>query len=493
MRSSRPRPWRTLRGRLALGALAGLIAAGAIFAVVASNLVRSETERTTRSEFDRQTRELAKLISDQATSDLKENRECRISSPQNLEAVIGEGARMYAVGLPLCTGSADPRGGIPATTSANVNYGKIARDGIQRLDFVNDAGTPTVATAAPLTIAEATTGALILTRPRAAVSSAWSEVVPRLLVAALAGFVPALLLTLLLTSRFTRPLRAMQTATQRVAEGDLTASVDPPTTVEMNQLATSFNGMVRDLRDREVASRLFLMKITHDLRTPLTAIRGHAAALSDGVVPEEAIPTSLAAIESEASRLEEMVADLLDLARLDARRFRLDMAEVDPVEHLEQAFTAHSAEAAQREITYSSQIGTLPPITTDPSRLRQIVGNLIDNALRWTSTGGEVTVIAASAPHGGIRVQVCDSGPGVPQLEREVVFEPFRSSETPDGRTGSGLGLAICRQLARAMGGDVRVDDGPSGGARFTLTLPRGQRLRGAGGAPISPPAPSIH
>jgi two-component system, OmpR family, sensor kinase len=400
---------------------------------------------------------------------------------------------MFVVGLPLCPGSEDPRGGFRQGTSTDVNYGRIARDGFQRLDFVDEDGLETVATAAPLTIEGVQIAALVLTKPRAEVSSAWSEVVPRLLIATLAGFVPALLLTLLLTSRFTRPLRAMETATQRVADGDLTASVDPPTTIELNHLANSFNAMVRELRDREVASRLFLMKITHDLRTPLTAIRGHAAALSDGVVPEAAVPTSLAAIESEASRLEEMVADLLDLARLDAQRFRLDMAEVDPVEHLEQAFTAHSAEAAQREITYSREIGTLPSITTDPSRLRQIVGNLIDNALRWTSTGGEVTVTAASAPHGGIRVQVCDSGPGVPQLEREVVFEPFRSSETPDGRTGSGLGLAICRQLARAMGGDVRVDDGPSGGARFTLTLPRGQRVRVAGRGPISPPDPSIH
>ena len=203
-------------------------------------------------------------------------------------------------------------------------------------------------------------------------------------------------------------------------------------------------------------AREFLMRITHDLRTPLTAIRGHAAALSDGIVPQEDIPRSLSAIEAETERLEIMVDDLLDLAKLDAHRFRLELDEVeDPRELLDAAFDAFESEAARQGVAYERVLGPLPPMVTDGQRVRQIVGNLLDNALRWTPEGGRVVLDAVPRAGGGLTVTVTDTGPGIPEAEREAIFEPFRSTRTPDGRHGSGLGLAISRQLARALGGDL--------------------------------------
>ena len=220
-------------------------------------------------------------------------------------------------------------------------------------------------------------------------------------------------------------------------------------------------------------AREFLMRITHDLRTPLTAIRGHAAALSDGIVPQEDIPRSLSAIEAETERLEIMVDDLLDLAKLDAHRFRLELDEVeDPRELLDAAFDAFESEAVRQGVAYERVVGPLPPMVTDGQRVRQIVGNLLDNALRWTPEGGRVVLDAVPRAGGGLTVTVTDTGPGIPEAEREAIFEPFRSTRTPDGRHGSGLGLAISRQLARALGGDLVAETRPEGGSRFTLSLP---------------------
>jgi signal transduction histidine kinase len=214
------------------------------------------------------------------------------------------------------------------------------------------------------------------------------------------------------------------------------------------------------------------MRVTHDLRTPLTAIRGHAAALADGIVPEEETPRSLAAIESEAARLETLVSDLLDMAKLDAHRFRLDLAEVDARELLESAFDAFGSEAARRGVSYERRVAPLAPLVTDGARVRQIVANLLENALRWTPPGGRVELDAGPRARGGLVVTVSDTGPGVPEADREAIFEPFRSSVTPDGRHGSGLGLAISRQLARALGGDLTLTCGEGGGSAFTLRLP---------------------
>jgi two-component system sensor histidine kinase BaeS len=230
--------------------------------------------------------------------------------------------------------------------------------------------------------------------------------------------------------------------------------------------------MVVELARRDATGRDFLMRVTHDLRTPLTAIRGHAAALADGVVPEDEAPRSLHAIESEALRLERLVGDLLDLARLDAHRFRLELSEIDPADVLQQAFATFSAQAAQRGVSYEQVLEPLPAVVTDGARVGQIVANLLDNALRWTPAGGTVRMQAREAAEGGVVVTVADTGTGIPADELEAVFEPFRSQEPREGRQGTGLGLAISRQLARALGGDLTVESGPGAGSRFTLVLP---------------------
>ena len=261
-----------------------------------------------------------------------------------------------------------------------------------------------------------------------------------------------------------------------MGRGDLDTRVEPSGMEEIDALATAFNTMVREIQHRETVTRDFLMRVTHDLRTPLTAIRGHTQALSDGVVPAEAIPRSLSAIDDESMRLDALVTDLLDLAKLEARRFRLDLSAVDSNELVDRAFHAFTGEAARRGMVYERSLQPLPNLYTDESRVRQIVGNLIDNALRWTPDGGTVRVAAHPRTGGGAVISVTDSGPGIAPDRLDEIFEPFRSENTPDGQHGSGLGLAISRQLARALGGDLRVESRIGAGSRFTLELPEEAR-----------------
>ena len=312
----------------------------------------------------------------------------------------------------------------------------------------------------------------MLTKPQSLVATSWSDVVPNLLFAALIGLIPAVRLTLIFTRRLTRPLRTMEHAADSVAAGDLTTSVPPAGTRELNHLADAFNSMVDGLRERDARARTFLMNVTHDLRTPLTAIRGHAGALRDGVVPADRVDQSLVAIESEATRLESMVADLLDLARIDAHQFRVHPTRTPIARVLEEAITAHQPRAAARRISFDASIGPEITIVTDHERVRQILDNLLENALRWTPQDGAISAALTPLTGGAVRISIEDSGPGVAMSQREQIFSPFHSEQTPDGRTGSGLGLAICRQLARILGGDITVTDAAGGGAAFIVTLP---------------------
>jgi signal transduction histidine kinase len=468
-----PRPWRTLRGRLALAAAGGLVVAALVFAAVGGGLIRAQSQAVARAELDRQAIALARIVSGQAERQATSGVSFSFVSPGSLVALVGPRTRLYYSGLDLAPGAERPTDEIPSVAAEALDYGILERDGVQRIDFAESPGaTTTEASAAAVYLGDEAVGAILLARPPGEPASAWPDVAPRVFLAAGIGLGVALLLSLLLTSRTTRPLTAMQAATRRVAGGDLRTELGPTGTQELDELASDFNLMVRRLAEREGETREFLMRVTHDLRTPLTAIRGHAAALSDGVVPPEDVPRSLAAIEGEAARLEALVSDLLDLARLDAHRLTLDLSDVEPADVLDRAFDALEPEALTRGLRFERGIGDLPRVRTDESRVQRIVGNLLENAIHWTPSGGTVRLEGSPRPDGGFAVAISDTGPGIPAAERERIFEAFQSSESPDGRRGSGLGLAISRQLARALGGDVRVEPREGAGSRFVLEVP---------------------
>jgi two-component system phosphate regulon sensor histidine kinase PhoR len=210
------------------------------------------------------------------------------------------------------------------------------------------------------------------------------------------------------------------------------------------------------------------MSVSHELRTPLTAIRGHVAALRDGVIDDAAMQqASLGVISEEAMRLERLVGDVLDLAKLDAHRFTVLHEEVDMTRLVERVYAAFAEAARRRAMDYRVDIRAQPVIVTDGDRVFQIVSNLLSNAFRWTPEGGRVELSLAEDGD-WITVVVADSGPGISAEERERIFRPFWSR---DGG-GTGLGLAIARELAAALGGSINVRSEPGLGSRFELVLP---------------------
>jgi signal transduction histidine kinase len=237
---------------------------------------------------------------------------------------------------------------------------------------------------------------------------------------------------------------------------------------EIGHLAERFRDMARRLSEAEQLERNFLMSVSHELRTPLTAIRGHVAALREGLLEDaDSIDLSLDIVAAETERLSRLVGDVLDLAKLDARRFTLHPEEVDMEQLVERAYATFHEEARRRGIDYRSDLNAHPVLMTDGDRVLQIITNLLSNAFRWTPDGGRIE-LGLTQNNGAVAVTVADTGPGIAKAEQDRIFRPFWSR---DGG-GTGLGLAIARELAQALGGRIELDTDIGRGSTFELVLP---------------------
>ena len=219
----------------------------------------------------------------------------------------------------------------------------------------------------------------------------------------------------------------------------------------------------------EERERQFLMSVSHELRTPLTAIRGHVDALRDGVIDDpELIEGSLDVVAAEAERLERLVGDIVDLAKLRAHRFTAQSEEVDMGRLVEQAYGAFADEARRREIDYELVVPDEPPtLITDGDRVLQVIMNLLKNAFRWTPDGARI-IVELRTEEDAVSVAVTDAGPGISQHDQERIFSPFVSRDNQ----GTGLGLPISRELAGVLGGSVELTSKLGAGSSFALRLP---------------------
>jgi two-component system sensor histidine kinase BaeS len=305
---------------------------------------------------------------------------------------------------------------------------------------------------------------LLLLRPTSAKSAAWHPFLGDLLLAALAGAALAAALSFLVARSIVRPVRRVAAASHALAAGETPTPVPVEGSTELASLARAFNDMAVQLETSRDSERNFLLSVSHELKTPLTAIRGYAEGLSEGAfTADEASATILL----EARRLERLVRDLLDLARMNRHEFSVEHIPVDLGDLVRAAVARHDAAAREFGVTLSAEGGE-SWVEADADRLLQVASNLVENALRETPPGGSVTV--RSEPH---RLVVSDSGPGLERDDLPHAFDRFflydkYGRERP---VGSGLGLAIVKQLTEAMGGVVAVESTPGTGATFTVTL----------------------
>jgi signal transduction histidine kinase len=308
------------------------------------------------------------------------------------------------------------------------------------------------------------------------------------------GLFVAALVAAALARRFTRPLVAAVATTRRIASGDLDATVEvrPREDPEFAQLADSINTMGANLVRARDQERQFILSVSHELRTPLTSIRGYAEAILDGAAEDPAEAATV--ISAEAWRLERLVQDLLDLARLDADRFSFEFQAVDCAEAVRQVvdgFRPRAGELGLELIAAPVSDGPLW-VRADSDRLVQILANLVENA---SSFAARRIVVGASTMSGGPTVWVVDDGPGIPPDQLSRVFERHFTSDRVSGRRkGSGLGLAIVSELAAAMGATVRAESPASGGegTRLVVQFRSGGQPVPTTGQPV-PAAPPGH
>jgi two-component system sensor histidine kinase BaeS len=227
-------------------------------------------------------------------------------------------------------------------------------------------------------------------------------------------------------------------------------------------------------RERE---RQLLLSVSHDLRTPLTSIRGYAEAIQEGVASDAVAAAGV--IVNESRRLERLVADLLDLARLGADRLSLHVGPTDVGQVVSETITGFLPKAEAARLSLSSQIGAPGLlVAADPDRLGQVIANLVENSLGFARQAVTVSIVAspglATDPAGEVLVLVEDDGPGIASEDLARVFDRFYQADSgAAARRGVGLGLAIVAELVRAMGGHVRAESpiAPGGGTRMIVAL----------------------
>ena len=447
----------SLRFRLPALFLLGIVLSGLVATVIAIHFFQSYERARAIGELRAESVGIVGLYALQAG--------VREVPVPKLERALGGDHIFY---VPIAPGFQLFTGRLPQLPRTTVSLVSLRKGRSKTLDL-HVKGTHYLAVAQPLMIGDQLFGAMVVAKPAAQLRSRWVTLVERLAAAFAGGVIVAGLLSLYLSRRITQPLLALSRAADEIAAGNYEIELpEPRGSDEISHLATRFDDMATRLSESEQLSRNFLMSVSHELRTPLTAIRGHVAALREGVIDDPAArEASLAVIEEEGVRLERLVGDVLDLAKLDAQRFTLLEEEVDMQQLCERAYTAFGEEARRREIDYRREFSAHPVIVTDGDRVLQIISNLLSNAFRWTPAGGRVE-LALSAENGAVSVAVADTGPGIATEERERIFRAFWSR---DG-AGTGLGLAIARELAVALGGRIDVESEPGQGSRFELVLP---------------------
>ncbi|HQV27594.1 MAG TPA: ATP-binding protein [Thermoflexales bacterium] len=291
---------------------------------------------------------------------------------------------------------------------------------------------------------------------------------------------------LVIARGISRPLGELATAARRVAVGHLSERVKEQGSEEVANVAAAFNEMTVNLqqadaqrRAAETLRRNMVADIAHELRTPLTVIQGNLQAILDGVYPLDL--NEIETVHAETAMLSRLVTDLRELSLAEAGQLALNTTTRPLGPLVEGAAQRHAEMAAAKAIALDAEIAEgLPLVPLDPDRTTQVINNLLSNALRYTPSGGRVSVAVTGNPD-GVRVTVRDSGPGIAAEDLPRVFDRFWRGEKSRAREkgGSGLGLAIARQWVEAMGGRIGVESRPGEGSAFWFSLPVASDAKG--------------
>jgi two-component system sensor histidine kinase BaeS len=354
---------------------------------------------------------------------------------------------------------------VPADEAARVLEEK---EGIQVIDVPRD--QPVRST---VVVDGATVGAIELNFPASHLPVPEEQVQDALwrtaIVGAIVAIATAVAVALFVARRVSRPISALTEAAAELESGKRGVQValeDAPG--ELGTLSAVFDRMSRAVEREDALRRQVVRDVAHEVRTPLTILRGTTEALVDGVLPAD--PATLASLHDEVLLLSQLVGDLETLAAAEAATLHLDSHRTDLAEVARAAVELAGPAAADAELHLNAEL-VPAPIEGDEARLRQVVINLIANALRYTPPGGRVEVRTEVRADRAI-LEVLDDGPGIDEEDLPRLFERFYRGKASVGTTGTGIGLAVAAELVTAHGGSIEAEDRSTGGARFQISLP---------------------
>lgn len=292
-------------------------------------------------------------------------------------------------------------------------------------------------------------------------------------IAVAAAVATALAVSWFVSQRVARPIGSLALSAGEVARGAYDTRAPASGEDELAQLGIAFNEMAAALAASESRRRALLTDLAHELRNPLATINGYVEGLRDGVLQPS--PAAWQALHTQTRRLARLVDDLDAVSRAEERRLALHLTRVDPAALLEAAANAALPHCTAKGIDLDAKMpARLPALVVDHDRLSEVLGNLLDNAVRHTPPGGRIEVSAAQAG-GRVELVVSDDGDGIRADDLDRIFDRFyRADPSRTAETGgSGIGLTIARAITEAHGGTIRVEsDGPGKGSRFTVSLP---------------------
>jgi len=316
---------------------------------------------------------------------------------------------------------------------------------------------------------------LVVYRPRAEVRGMWRPLLPSIALAGSLALALASVIAYLLARSITHPLEAMTRASERIAAGDYTVRVSHRGRDEVGRLAAAFNAMAGRVGEAQQRQRDFVTNVSHDLRTPLTSIRGFARALLDGTARTDAQRRkAVEAIEGAGGRMAMLVETLIDLARLEGQEGGMQAETVAASALLSRVANdhRHAADVADVRVVVDAPEGLT--VRVDPVWMARALGNLVDNAIQHSPHGAEVRLGAAADDDGEVELVVADHGLGIPAEDLRRVFERFYRGDRARSTNGSGLGLAIAREIVEGHGGTIDIESTLGRGTRVVVRLAGG-------------------
>lgn len=329
----------------------------------------------------------------------------------------------------------------------------------------------------PFTWGGKVNGAVFIRTRAQKIESGLGEILWRIVALAVVVTVLTGIVVFLFVRRRLKPLKQLETAAATIAEGDFSVQVDEKKgDRELRELSGAFNTMTHKLQGVEAGRREFVANVSHELRSPITSIKGFAEGMADGVIPAEEQPKYLRLVADESKRLSGLIDDLLALSRLERDDAKPEMTTFDINEMLRRAVIRRMNDLETKEIDISCEFETDPcPVNADSDRIEQVVINLLDNAIKFTPEGGKI-VLESAAAEGIVKVTVRDSGSGVAPEDRDKIFDRFFTADRAHtAGKGTGLGLSICKRIMDMHGQSIRLLDTDEGAA-FQFTLERAEK-----------------